>query len=539
MENQEIGGAQALLSLGTKDVKDEDHLENSDVLLDHDNQLNDDVEAAVMRYVGGNLEETHSNATSGQKKRNHDDIMSDYHWDRFLHEEVTAELDLTPPKRRRQKHDDQDIDPDLEDLDLAAEHDQLVRDAIMGANELTTLDIPEKRTPKTSHDSQAVLSRSGGLKPRPLSRKRPTGRGATTTETSHHQLTTKYLANSIDQLVREASGEALLWYGTQVDSGNGGPRLFLSEEKAIMNSFIERYCQLNHLTREDICRRVWLTDRQKDNFWDSVTKVMPYRSRASVYKHMRRLYHVFPSRAKWTKEEDSMLAKLAYENHPNWKQIGEAMNRMPEDCRDRWRNYIKCGENRANNKWSSQEEQTLRNVVMEMLADNVSGTLNWTKVSERMDGIRSRIQCRYKWNKLLQRDSMARIVNMDDETQQWLISRLVELQFDSMDAIDWEYLASLYHDKKSWLALDFRNAFQRMKLTIKDHKNMPLHAILEKFAYSQHGVQLQHKTPRNTFIQAKSSDEQDAASIATATVAAVASDVNDHDAQPQNYSLWR
>ena len=108
------------------------------------------------------------------------------------------------------------------------------------------------------------------------------------------------------------------------------------------------------------------------------------------------------------------LRKLASTKEGNWKEIGDNMGRMPEDCRDRWRNYVKCGENRVSNKWSEEEERKLRDIVTDMVAhigdDNKlkAPTINWTIVSERMNGVRSRIQCRYKWNKLVKRASAAK-----------------------------------------------------------------------------------------------------------------------------------
>ena len=201
---QDIGGAQALLSLGTKESKADDmnqnasgddkgdlhpqHLEETDLreqnqhsidangdqsqnddesLEDKANQqLNDAVEAAVMRYVGGTLEgndsqdneraeEGHTNGegsqTSGgnilssensKRRVHHEEIIShigDYQWDSFLEENV-ADFDGPSPKRPRRRRsfvNNNELDTAILGLEAEpTEHDQLVHAAIMGAGEL-------------------------------------------------------------------------------------------------------------------------------------------------------------------------------------------------------------------------------------------------------------------------------------------------------------------------------------------------------------------------------------------------------------------
>lgn len=52
---------------------------------------------------------------------------------------------------------------------------------------------------------------------------------------------------------------------------------------------------------------------------------------------MRRKYHIFEQRGKWTSEEEQELAKLCAEKEGQWAEIGKTLGRMPEDCRDRWK----------------------------------------------------------------------------------------------------------------------------------------------------------------------------------------------------------
>lgn len=175
-------------------------------------------------------------------------------------------------------------------------------------------------------------------------------------------------------------------------------RSFTKEEKTAIDTFINKYQQIENITKTEFLDRIWSNERKRDKFWDNLQKVLPYRTRPSLYKHVRRTYHVFQKRGVWTSEEDDQLSELQGKYQGKWKIIGEEMKRMPEDCRDRWRNYIKCGQDRNTNKWSIEEEQALEEIVK-----SVEGTINWTKVSELMNGKRSRIQCRYKWNKIVKR----------------------------------------------------------------------------------------------------------------------------------------
>lgn len=589
MQNQqEIGGAQALLLLGTKEKaddpntleSDESRHEDADLEEKENQQLNDAVEAAVMRYVGGTLDGSEEIAPNGssnipegrpngeantlKRRLNHDDIISnisEYQWDRFLEEEVAADFEHSPKRKRRKSFaGGNDIDPELAHLDSATEHDQLVHAAIIGAGELAKhLDhnnLNIERRPEESAAinqlAQAASALSDGLKAkRPKKQLHRSELDRSELDRSvHHR--SKYDFSNLDSLVEQAANEACEWYHALGHSGIG-PRAFSPEEIGIVENFVDGYCQLNNLSRLDICRRVWSTERTKDNFWESVTKILPYRSRASVYKHIRRQYHVFDVRAKWTREEDELLKKLAVTCETDWKKVGETMSRMPEDCRDRWRNYIKCGENRASNKWSDDEVRRLRDVVMEMIAEHGIKdkpiSINWTLVSERMDGVRSRIQCRYKWNKLLRIESLSRMSMMDAQTRLWLFNRLLESSFSDAETIDWDYILHMYHEEHKgskkdmlWTTSDFKVGFDKMKSSVRDSKNLPLHAILTKLISSiyesNEAIEAKGESPKVVY-EKKHTVEDEAASIANAAVAAVSAGVNEQEAQHQEYSLWR
>lgn len=699
-DQQEIGGAQALLQLGTKVKADEedglieesdhsriidgnnDHNDiNSDVNIDQlqydhndlpninlgdshshhqldedenikatNQQINDAVEAAVMRYVGGTLGDTSpninsrkSNQTNGKRKLNTEDVISninEYQWDKFLEEEVDHNnhhnRDLLDnyvdnsmsPKRRRKKLDDVDvdggIDPELSALNSTSEHEQLVQAAIMGAGELAKQlgdhessllnlhNLPPHQAQQVIAAATAAFQNHNNNQPDSIAAinqlaqaasslsnknkfsKKPAGRRVVRKDES--KAINMVEPTSMEALIRDASSQACEWYNSvsSTFSDQNGARAFLQQEIDAVEHFVNGYCHLNKLSRDDVCHRVWAHERTKDSFWESLTKVLPYRSRASVYKHIKRQYHVFSVRAKWTKEDDDWLRKLAETKVGNWKEIGETMGRMPEDCRDRWRNYVKCGDNRLSNKWSEAEEMMLRNIVMEMLStgtkDN-SAPINWTLVSERMNGQRSRIQCRYKWNKLLKREAVTRSKLMSLDTKLWLFHNLNGSNYTNTDSIDWNYVyqqftqylrnnpneaRQLNNPDFMWNANDFMLTFERSKSTIKGHKNLSLRQLLLELIDKIYGSSiasgpsepgtalvfpldsnsirglesdstlanaLPKKEPVKRAIAPKKngesqSDVEDATSIVNAAVAAVSA-VNEQDTQQQEYSLWR
>ncbi|KAG5359754.1 DNA-binding protein [Yarrowia sp. C11] len=256
------------------------------------------------------------------------------------------------------------------------------------------------------------------------------------------------------------------WTGDGSESGGA----FTLEEIEKLEEYIEGYCQTHVWDREMLCQRVWSNERKKDHFWDSMAGVLPHRTRASVYKHVRRAYHVYETRAKWTPDQDKRLGDLVGEIGPCWKDIGQVLNRMPEDCRDRWRNYVKCGNNRASHKWTASEENRLYEIVRDMLSaqGEVGGNINWTAVSERMNGTRSRIQCRYKWKKLSKRGpNHHAALTMTTTDHQVFLKHLDVNDYASEEQIDWQTIAAM-DSRNLWAASDLQEALERLKKDVAD-----------------------------------------------------------------------
>jgi len=609
-------GDDDLTSNGADSAIDENQ-DHDDQDQDHESGNNKDdnnVEAAVMRYVGGTLDNRKSNKRKKSFPSN-DEINEFQHWNAFLEtdqlqhdndfgtndlgkdqqsttiapptpqpksrkkrkQQQQQQQEVSTPQQQQQQQSNINVDPELAQLDDTTEHEQLVRAAILDANQLaqdvnvniqdyihqphddndgkytqlsqTALDnniiqaaqaaqvaaaaaaaAQEREQPQQQQQQQQqqqeaqthqnqnqnqqqqtqpqtqsqaqpqpqqqhqnhhhiqqsqhsqIQPQSQQTQPQPQSQQQQVIQqndsqknnnkfvgGVGGKQQSIHRITPPSTQSNSQAaaLVAEAAQKASNFVQNQSQG-----KMFSKEEIEAIDKFIIDYCQINNMTRKQICERVWSNERKKDDFWESLHKVLPYRTRASVYKHVRRSYHIFDVRGKWTSEEDLILGRLAQEKDGQWKLIGQEMGRMPEDCRDRWRNYVKCGNNRAQNKWSDEEELKLKQVIGEILTQQTSNPtpiINWTLVSEKMGGTRSRIQCRYKWNKILKRDALSRAQTIDLNDRVWILTKLQELRFLPENEIDWDALASI-HPKNFWTGIDFKICFEKMRSSIRDFK---------------------------------------------------------------------
>ncbi|QLQ80414.1 hypothetical protein HG537_0D04150 [Torulaspora globosa] len=326
--------------------------------------------------------------------------------------------------------------------------------------------------------------------------------------------------SDVTHLIQSAASKASAIIGSTTQSSG---KSFDSVEEAALEQFITEYQTIKNLNRQQICERIWSNERRKDDFWSNMCKVLPYRSRSSIYKHVRRKYHIFEQRGKWTAQEDRDLARLCVEKEGQWSEVGKALGRMPEDCRDRWRNYVKCGANRASNKWSPDEEELLKRVIAEMLkesernyearnstelvhdSDHADGSdddqkssilhggkgrkpnnkpsfkdaINWTVVSERMGGTRSRIQCRYKWNKIVKKEAIAKIQSITEHDKLWILEKLRDLGFTEDSQVDWEELAAL-KPGTTWTGTELKLCYERMRSGVRYYKQKSINEIAKE-----------------------------------------------------------
>lgn len=331
--------------------------------------------------------------------------------------------------------------------------------------------------------------------------------------------------DDVSSLIQEAAAKASHIINPATQS-NG--KSFDESEEEALEQFIKEYQKIRGLSRRQICERIWSNERRKDDFWTNICRVLPYRTRSSIYKHVRRKYHVFEQRGKWTPEEDAELARWCAEKEGQWSNIGKVLGRMPEDCRDRWRNYVKCGPNRAANKWSPEEEEKLKNVIQRMLdvakaaydadedipdgmakasSDKMANEherevigiqgddkrasmnskknpspkdiINWTVVSEQMGGSRSRIQCRYKWNKLLKKEALNRIKNISDHDRFWLLTKLRDMGFTEDSQVDWEELSTLMPGRR-WTGTELKLFYEKVRTAVRQYKKKTINEICKE-----------------------------------------------------------
>lgn len=211
-------------------------------------------------------------------------------------------------------------------------------------------------------------------------------------------------------------------------SDKGGPYTAAEAEK--LHRFRDSYCEANNMSVEQFNNHIQSNMRGNPTateIFNECHEVLPYRPRMSVQKYCRRHFHNF-QRGTWSAGEDEMLKHAVAEKGNNWKAVSEMVGRMADDCRDRYRNYVHNSENRNREQWTNEEVQSFCNAIMYCMQalkderrqvriekygkdalDTDSGSdqelddmkvINWQIVSDRMGGMRSRLQCIFKWSQL-------------------------------------------------------------------------------------------------------------------------------------------
>lgn len=220
---------------------------------------------------------------------------------------------------------------------------------------------------------------------------------------------------------------------TRDKAENGGA--FSTAEGLMLDAFRDNHSEANGMTIwqfNNLIQTQMRGNAQVTALFDEIHEILHYRPRMSVQKFCRRRFHNF-SRGTWSAEEDEMLKHGVAEKGKAWKEIGDSLGRMPEDCRDRWRNYLVNSEHRNREQWTDAEVVNLCTAILEcmqlMKEDRMRakeegedvpecGTesdqevedmkhINWQSVSDRMGehgGGRSRLQCSFKWGQLKKRE---------------------------------------------------------------------------------------------------------------------------------------
>ncbi|KAL9019037.1 MAG: hypothetical protein Q9185_003688 [Variospora sp. 1 TL-2023] len=219
-------------------------------------------------------------------------------------------------------------------------------------------------------------------------------------------------------------------------SERGG--MFVDSEVKLLDAFRDRYCEENnehHQRFNDLIQSNIRGNPEVTRLYMALHDELPYRTRQSVIRFCRRHFHNFTARGTWTEDDDNHLRDAITKKGTSWKAVGAMIERFPEDCRDRYRNYLINGKNRKTDAWSHEEIRSLVKAVdfcMRLLQEQRRQAreekyeghempqsesesdqevqdmklINWQVVSERMGGTRSRLQCSGKWSYLKNEDRL-------------------------------------------------------------------------------------------------------------------------------------
>lgn len=215
-----------------------------------------------------------------------------------------------------------------------------------------------------------------------------------------------------------------------------------------LEAFREKYCTENELSTFQFNALVQSSIRHYKDVTDLFNEAhvaFPYRTKMSVTRFCRRRYHNFPARGTWTQSEDESLKQAVIVKGRSWKAVGEMINRFPEDCRDRYRNYHINAQNRNRESWTDAEILNLCRAVHDCMvkmkehneqakSEKFVGRevpesesesdeevrdmrlINWQIVSDAMGpgGGRSRLQCSLKWAQLRMTDRAKHMKRVND-----------------------------------------------------------------------------------------------------------------------------
>ncbi|KAG0378046.1 RNA polymerase I enhancer binding protein [Mortierella sp. AD032] len=141
--------------------------------------------------------------------------------------------------------------------------------------------------------------------------------------------------------------------------------------------------------------------------WVEIAGRLKTRPLLNIYLHVRRMYHPQNNIGAWTKADDAKLVEMYAKHKGQWTVIGQALGRMADSCRDRYRNHLKDQATMNSGTWAPDEDRRLLDIMQELAlkqgkANLADATHMWTAISEKMGGTRSRHQCRHRYTQSLQ-----------------------------------------------------------------------------------------------------------------------------------------
>lgn len=300
--------------------------------------------------------------------------------------------------------------------------------------------------------------------------------------------------------------------GAAVDDDKQVGKLTDADLALIKNQLL-KYREMNDITEEEQNRLIHAGAKDNAELFNLVCEEFPDRNRWSIIKFCRRKFHNFPARGKWTPEDDEDLTEAQRQMGTRWTQIGKRLNRHPEDCRDRWRNYLICGDTMVNVFWDAEEEQKLREAVARCMSyvkemqqlglipygDSEDDTelVDWQRVSVEMKRTRSRLQCRQKWKRMHEhedrdkvdtplkkgsasREKLARqgMQHMDLDDKLVILRSIKESQVGREGKINWKKVGDEEFQKR-FAVRPLKEAFLKLKSTVPNAKTLQLQEIVE------------------------------------------------------------
>ncbi|KAI9815164.1 MAG: RNA polymerase I enhancer binding protein [Thelocarpon impressellum] len=309
---------------------------------------------------------------------------------------------------------------------------------------------------------------------------------------------------------------------------------YSEHELQLLTDHMDAYRTEHGMTWEEMNDRVQANAKgsKRDDFWTGVCAVLPGRPQGSVQKVCRRRFHNYDKRGKWDDEDDEALREAFAVHGKSWKRVGEQLGRMAEDCRDRYRNYIVCGDKRTVGEWTPGEEETLTTAVnecIELMREEASSKaagavapaeadgeepdwkklISWSVVSDKMGKTRSRLQCQYKWKKLQARQKEAeapqesenapetgagkeeaqvtwRTKKARQNIETWLpgdyyvlVKAIQDSGSTSEASIPWKIIGPEPW-RSAWAAADRRIAFATIKARVPGSEELPLQDVVER-----------------------------------------------------------
>ena len=317
---------------------------------------------------------------------------------------------------------------------------------------------------------------------------------------------------------------------------NGGA--FTTDEGLKLDTFRHNYCEANNMSIWQFNSLIQTSMRgnaQVTALFNEIRDVLPYRPRMSVQKFCKRRFHNF-TRGSWDAEEDEMLKHAVAEKGKAWKEIGDSLGRMAEDCRDRWRNYLVNSEHRNREQWTTTEVMNLCTAILECLQlmkeDRMQAReegedmlesewdqefedmkhINWQSVSDRMGehgGGRSRLQCSFKWGQLKKREqedylkavmesreiekkeytpaknpwrvkmASKKIANMKPGDINAFLQAVLESNVPEEGNIPWKSLGD-DEFRSTWTATDKKVAWLRLKAKVPGSESMDYRSVVNE-----------------------------------------------------------